>query len=179
MLVFAVKALLLSIVLSLALYYDLKERKIKNLLTFPAAVAGLIINYLDSGSGGLLFAFQGWVCPIVLLFIFYYIKVLGAGDIKLFAAIGAIMGWSFVFYSFIFSVYVGGMIALIILVKRKALQMRFRYFFNYLQAVWVAKNLLLYSTKEDLSAKFSFATAIVPGTMLQLGITVLRIKGVI
>ena len=58
----------------------------------------------------------GIVLPIALLFLLYQFGFLGAGDIKLFAALGAFIGmevWRIVLYSFLF----GGVLSLLYMVK--------------------------------------------------------------
>jgi prepilin peptidase CpaA len=92
---FIAKIILLVIILGLSLYHDVKEQKIKNIVTLPGALLGLILNGTENGWSGLTLSFWGWVVPTLALMIFYYIHVIGAGDIKLYAAIGAIMGLDF------------------------------------------------------------------------------------
>ncbi len=170
--IFLVKVLLVINCLGLALYYDLKEQKIKNLITFPTALAGLIMNFFEQGPAGLLFSLKGWVLPILLLGLFYYINVMGAGDIKLFAATGAVMGLPFALSGFVFSVFTGGFIALFVLMKRKQLRERVKYLFNYFKVILYTGRISIYSNQDDLNSKFIFTAAIVPGTMFQLFLTI-------
>lgn len=174
---FAVKALILVSALFSALYYDIKEQKIKNFITMPVALMGIVINFLEQGQGGVMYSLQGWVIPIVSLMLLYYVNVMGAGDIKLFAAIGAIMGLPFVLYSFIYTVLIGGVIALVILVKRKEFLIRMAHLYTYFKFIILSGRIPVYSNKEDKSSKFIFSTAIVPGTLIQFIIIVLNPNG--
>ncbi len=176
---FLVKSFLLLACLGLALYYDLREQKIKNAVTLPAAFLGLAVNFLEQGPAGLVFSGRGWLVPILFLTIFYYLQVMGAGDIKLFAAIGAIMGLSFAFLSFVFAVYLGGIIAVVILLKRKRFRERMVYLANYLKVVFYTRKISVYGPADDLNAKFCFTTAIIPGAVLEWSLTVLKIKGLV
>ncbi len=173
------KSLLLVAVLVLAMYFDVREKKIKNYITIPAALAGAVINFTEHGAAGLAVSLQGWVIPVLVLFVLYYTNIMGAGDIKLFAAIGSIMGLPFLSYSFLFSVYCGGLVALFILIKRKVFFDRMKRVFSYLKYILLTGQLAAYSAKEDTDSKFIFTTAVVPGTMLQLVLVFLRQKGVI
>lgn len=169
-----VKAGLILVILALALYYDLRENKIKNLLTLPAAFVGLGLNFWDQGWNGLLASVQGWLIPTLLLFVLYYINVMGAGDIKLFAALGAIMGLSFALESFVYTVFIGGVIAVVLLVVRgQFVSKMYRVALYFKLLLWAGK-LYPYSAKADTSSKFAFTTAIVPGTLLQLFFTLTR-----
>lgn len=172
------KSILLIAGLGLALFHDIKEQKIKNFITLPAAFLGLVLNFLEQGPCGLLVSLKGWIIPVLLLIVLYRINVMGAGDIKLFAAIGAVMGLPFVLYSFVFTIYIGGVVAVIILIKRNQLLNRMKRLSGYVKFVLFTRQLSAYSSKDDSSSKFIFSTAIVPGTLLQLCLTVLRLKGV-
>ncbi|MGE5423375.1 MAG: prepilin peptidase [Ignavibacteriales bacterium] len=175
---FIAKIILLVIILGLSVYYDVKEQKIKNIVTMPGALLGLILNGTENGWNGLCFSFWGWVVPTLVLMILYYIHVMGAGDIKLYAAIGAIMGLEFAAWSFVFSVFAAGPAALFLLVKRGLFKEKMGRVFDYFKYLIMFRDIQPYSAKDDKSSKFIFSTAIAAGTLIQLGITILRIKGV-
>lgn len=162
---------ILGLILLISLYYDIREQKIKNFITFPAALVGISINFIDQGYNGLITSLTGWFIPIAGLILLYYINVMGAGDIKLFAAIGSVMGLTFVAYSFIFSIYIGGIIAVFLLIKRRVFKTRMIAVLNYLKFIFLTGRLNKYSAKEDHSSKFIFTSAIVPGTLVQLALT--------
>lgn len=163
-----VKSLILLTCLSLALYQDIKIQKIKNIVTFPIALTGFAVNFLQWGPVGTLVSLKGWLVPVAVLIVFYYINVMGAGDIKLFAAIGAVMGLRFAMYSFVYSVFAGGVIAVMLLIFRKQFKEKMRRVFDYLKYTLFTGQLSIYSRKGDISSKFIFSTAIVPGTLYQL-----------
>lgn len=165
---FAAKTVLLLLVLGLAVASDLREKKIKNWITLPAALLGFGINTAANGMEGLLFSGKGWLFPVLLLFILYLINVMGAGDIKLYAAVGAIMGFPFVLYSFIFSVYIGGLLAVFILVRRRQFLERMACFYRYARFAFLTHSLPVYSPRGNTDGKFAFAVPIAVGTLLQL-----------
>jgi len=173
-----VKIILLSVLLAFALYYDIKENKIKNYVSIPAAIAGFAVNTLENGLSGFVFSVKGWIVPVACLVLFYLINVMGAGDIKLFASIGSIMGLSFTGYSFVYSVYIGGIIAIIILIRKGILISRFKYLFNYLRYTLFTGRITEYCHKDSKRYKFPFSLAIVPGTFLQIVFTLLHLRGV-
>ncbi|HEX3032558.1 MAG TPA: A24 family peptidase [Bacillota bacterium] len=165
-----VKTVVLVSCLALALIDDIREHRIRNKVTIPTAVLGMGINLVEGGTGGLVEAVVGWLVPVIVLLVFYLTKLIGAGDIKLFAAIGAVMGLHFVLASFIISIWFGGAIALVLVIKRKqagAVLSRLR---EYILLCMVKQGLEVYPN--DSAGKFPFATAIVPATLVQLGIWV-------
>lgn len=118
---------LLILVLILSLYTDLKHRRIYNFVTLPALVLGLMINSWNSGLSGLWFSCQGLLLGIALLFLPFILGGLGAGDVKLLGAVGAIKGPHFVFTAFLLTAISGGLIALVILAyNRKLVSTLFR-----------------------------------------------------
>ncbi|MFZ5597782.1 MAG: A24 family peptidase [Bacillota bacterium] len=175
---FYVKSLVLVVVLSFALYQDIREGRIKNIITLPAALAGIIINTLDSGAGGLLLSVRGWVVPVLVLIFFYRINAMGAGDIKLFAAAGALMGLHFAACSFIFSVGIGGAAALLQLLKRGIFLEKMGGVLAYFIFMAAAGTVVKYDGGADGRSRFIFSLAIVPGTLAQLFIEALKASGV-
>lgn len=165
------KAFLLISTLIISLYHDIKEQKIKNYVTYSAAFLGLAVNIAEYGLAGLGSSMVGWLTPVLVLGLFYIINIMGAGDIKLFAAIGAIMGLPFAMYSFAYSVYFGGLIALIILYKKKQFGQRMYRIYQYLCLVAATRKVVPYCAKSDNQSKFIFSAAIVPGTILHLFMT--------
>ena len=76
----------------LAAVFDIRSRRIPNLLTGPAMLAGLLLHFVAGGWREMLSAFGALLlCGVVFLF-FYLAGGMGAGDVKLIAAQGCILG---------------------------------------------------------------------------------------
>src|SRR5688500_5262829 len=71
---------------------DLRSRRIPNVLTFGAALAGIAFHALAPEGEGLGIAALGWAIGIVAFFIPFALGGLGGGDIKLLGALGAWLG---------------------------------------------------------------------------------------
>jgi prepilin peptidase CpaA len=106
-------------VVLIALITDLRERRIPNLLTFGGAIVGLIVHTFDSGWDGLTAGLIGWVVGIALLIIPFLMGGMGAGDVKLMGAIGALMGAPFVFFTMLWTGVAGGIISIIYLLYHR------------------------------------------------------------
>jgi prepilin peptidase CpaA len=158
------------ILITISLISDIKTFKIKNLLILTFIVIGMITNLLLYGITGVALSILGFLIPILMLFILFVLRMLGAGDIKLFAAVGAIVGWKFTFFSILYSFLFGGCIGLIYLFIRKNAMKRFKYFFEYLVNCFLTLKLQDYSHFENKrdTDKFRFSYAIVPGVLTQL-----------
>ena len=108
----------LVVILTAAAIYDAKYRKIPNILTLSAIVAGLAYHSLLSGFQGFLFSLGGAFLGMGLLIVFYLMGKMGAGDVKLMGAVGSVLGPAGVFNAFLFTGIVGGIYAIIILLYK-------------------------------------------------------------
>ncbi len=114
--------LLLNIILVLFLaicaYTDATQSKIYNKVTFPVMGAGLVINYAFGGTTGLLWSLLGWVVGMGIQWIPFMLGLAKAGDVKLLAAVGALKGWAFCTFGFLYGAVVFAVLILPWLAKR-------------------------------------------------------------
>jgi prepilin peptidase CpaA len=99
---------------------DVLSHRIPNWLTFPTAALGLLINFQLEGIQGLVFSVLGLATGFVLLFVVYMMGGMGAGDVKLLCAVGALLGPKLVFYTFIWMALAGGALAIVLIIYKKA-----------------------------------------------------------
>lgn len=92
-------------------YYDVRYRRIPNALVLVALVSGLSANTILGGLDGLFYSVAGGALGFGLLLILRFCGALGAGDVKLFGAIGALIGVHLVPPTFVFIVIIGGLLA--------------------------------------------------------------------
>jgi len=91
---------------------DIRWGKVPNALTAPCALLGIVLNVADSGISGLGLSLAGIAVALALWLLGPLLgNVLGGGDIKLLAAVGALRGPVFVLYAVAFSVFCGGLLA--------------------------------------------------------------------
>lgn len=102
-----------------ATYTDFRYRIISNRLTIGGAAAGLVWHGASGGTGGLLDSLAGLAAGFALMLALHLFGALGAGDVKLFAAIGAIGGLAFVWSCSLYAIVYAGLIGAVMLVMRK------------------------------------------------------------
>ena len=110
----------LVLLLAVAVYTDLKERRIPNKLTGPGLLVGLLFaGILEGGvpAMGLL----GAVSALVLSFPMVALGVLGAGDAKLLTAVGAFVGPGGLVSVVLYGALAGGVLALVSTIRRGTL----------------------------------------------------------
>ncbi len=97
----------------LAVYTDIRWRIISNKLTLPAIALGLILNFACNGWQGLLGSLIGLAAGLGLMLIPFRFGQMGAGDVKLMGALGALLGGTPVLNIFFYSAIAGGILAII------------------------------------------------------------------
>ena len=95
---------------------DVKSRRIPNRLTYSAMVAGLLLQTILFGWQGFLLSVEGGLLFGGLFMLFYLIRAMGAGDVKLAAAVGSIVGISAALPVLVATVWSGAALAVCIMV---------------------------------------------------------------
>ena len=102
------------IVAAAAMFWDLRTRRIPNELTFGAAAVALGYGLIAGGPWGLLMAAAGWLAGAALFFPIFALGGMGAGDVKLLAALGAWLGPVDAVWLAIFASISGGVIGAVV-----------------------------------------------------------------
>ena len=112
------RTLAVLLVVSIAVVFDVHTRRIPNALTFGAAVAAVCFAFFQAGVSGTTSALAGWFLGAALFLPFFAIGGMGAGDVKLLAALAAWLGPRDAVYLAFFSSLAGGVAALVYSVMR-------------------------------------------------------------
>jgi prepilin peptidase CpaA len=91
---------------------DLARRRISNWTSIAALAGGVACQIVRQGWIGLPLALAGAACGFLVFLIFYVLGGMGAGDIKLMAGFGALLGYSKLFEAALWTAAIGGLIAL-------------------------------------------------------------------
>ncbi len=102
----------LAAVLMTAMWTDLRASRIPNWLTFSAMGFALVVHACLGGLQGAIFGLTGLGAGLGLFLILYLSGSIGAGDVKLMAAVGALVGPSGALLSGLLAIMVGGAYAL-------------------------------------------------------------------
>ena len=98
-------------------YYDMRYRRIPNAFVLATLAGGLAINTIFGGWHG---AYESLGCcalAFVLMFMLHIFGAMGAGDVKLFAAIGAVTGAPLVLPTFVVVILTGGLLAFVSIIR--------------------------------------------------------------
>jgi prepilin peptidase CpaA len=102
-----------------ACWFDVRTRRIPNWLTFPAAFLGLVVASVAHSGPGTVASAAGLVVGLALFFPLFFLKGLGAGDVKLMGALGAWLGTSVIVGVAFYTSLAGGALAVALLVKHR------------------------------------------------------------
>src|SRR4051812_35537659 len=94
-------------------YYDVRYRRIPNPFVVATFLAGVAMNAIFGGLQGVFTSLAGCALGFVLMFVLHVFGAMGAGDVKLFAAIGAVTGAHLVLPTFLIVLMTGGLLAIV------------------------------------------------------------------
>lgn len=134
---------------------DWKYRKIPNWLTFGGFFLAVVIHACSSGLAGILSSVLGFLVGLLLLLIPYLLGGMGAGDVKLLGAVGALVGCKSVINIFIYSAVSGLFLSLLWIIFTPG---HFKFLITTGQAMPVM----------DKKQKFPYGIAIFLGTTLNV-----------
>jgi prepilin peptidase CpaA len=101
---------------------DLWTRRVPNKLTLSLAALGVTLAALGLSGVSPMAALGGVAVGLLLMLPGHVIGATGAGDVKLLAAIGTLLGPSGIAVAFLYSAIAGGVLALIVAVRRRVLR---------------------------------------------------------
>jgi len=95
-----------------AIFFDLRDQRIPNLLTFPSLLVAFALAFHVGGGFLLRDSLLGAGLMFVLLFPAFAVRALGAGDVKALMVIGALWGPSMAFPALVWMAGAGALLAL-------------------------------------------------------------------
>lgn len=124
-------ALLLCLLITAALQ-DIRSGIISNRLIAAGLAAGFAIQVAEYQVRGIYYYLRNISVPVILLYLLFQMRVLGAGDIKLFSMIGSIVTIQELGRCMFFGFAAGGFMALILLAADRRRWERLKYGGRYL-----------------------------------------------
>ncbi len=112
-----IRALLIAVVIPAAVF-DFRSRHVPNWLTLSALVVGIGLNLFLFKTAGLWISLKGLGLACLVYFPLYFLRGMGAGDVKLMAAVGAMVGPANWFGIFLLTSLLGGVCALVLIAAK-------------------------------------------------------------
>ncbi len=142
---------------------DLWTRRVPNPLTALLAASGVLLAVYGVSGITVGASLAGLLIGLALMLPGYLIGATGAGDVKLFAAIGSLLGPMPIAMAFFYTALAGGVMALIVALLRR----RLRHTLNGTARLIVSASEAAPAIENPLeNNRFAYAPAIAVGTML-------------
>lgn len=123
---------ILSFIILLGVFQDIKSFKIRNYTILIGLTTGILFNLNEVGLKEIYIFLIAMIIPVIILFPLFLFKVLGAGDIKLFSVVGCYLGISTVIQVIIISFFAGAILSVLYIIKTKSLYKRISHFKKYI-----------------------------------------------
>jgi prepilin peptidase CpaA len=127
--------ILLALVVIVAAIWDVRQRRVPNWLTLPALAVGIGLNAFLYETPGLWLALKGLGLAMLIYFPLYLLRGMGAGDVKLMAAVGAIVGPANWLGIFVLAAVVGGVAAIVIVAAKGRFRRTFENIWMILMSI--------------------------------------------
>ena len=112
------------LIVTIAAFYDIRYRRIPNAVVLAGLILGLSLNSFLFEWQGFLFAAKGFGLALLVYFPLWAIRAMGAGDAKLMAAIGSMLGAANWLGVFVVTAILGGIAGIVFALARKQLGQR-------------------------------------------------------
>ena len=112
-----IQGVLIALVIASA-WSDVRTRCIPNWLTVTGAVAGLALHFRQSDFPGAFSSIAGLILGLGIFMALYLAGGMGAGDVKLFGAVGALVGPQRLLLIFVLTGLLGGIAAVVLSLSR-------------------------------------------------------------
>jgi prepilin peptidase CpaA len=157
----------LVLIVVTAAIYDLRYRRIPNWLVLVGLALGFGLNTFLFGIDGLTNSAKGMGLALLIYFPLYLLRAMGAGDAKLMAAVGSIVGWGNWLAIFVLTAVIGGVMGLIVLLFAGRIR---KTFWNL---GWIINEIIHfrapYHSSEELDVRSAKAMRMPHGVAIALG----------
>lgn len=116
--------LVLLAILGVAVVLDFRFLRISNRLILFGIVLAICLHLAIYGLEGILSVLWNISFPVIVLYLFYLVGALGAGDIKLFSVIGGFVNFRMLVNAMAFALVIGAAYALVKLLCARELRVR-------------------------------------------------------
>lgn len=163
------------VILIVAVVTDLHSDKIRNKWICVGILAGGVLMFLPQSALNWSSFLSGILIPVLIGWIPFRMRAIGAGDVKLFIVIGCLNGGRDVFYCIFLSFLLAAGISLGRLLSLRQLKMSLMYCFQYFQKIFVLKRIEAYPGKLKKGHTIHFSIAVLFGYAAWLGVKVCKI----
>jgi prepilin peptidase CpaA len=163
----------ISLLLPLAViiaYYDVRYRRIPNAFVAATLTAGVCMNAIFAGLPGVIASLGGCAMAFALMFMLHVFGAMGAGDVKLFAAIGAVTGSQLVLPTFIVVILTGGLLAIVSMIRAGKVMTTMHRVFQIFVGMLPGWQMPRFAVPTDRKHTIPYGVAITMGSIISVAI---------
>ena len=149
-------------------YYDVRYRPIPNWLVLAALAGGFAVNAVFGGWSGLRGSLAGCAFAFGLMLGMHLFGAMGAGDVKLFAAIGAIIGVNLVLPTFLAVIITGAVLAVLSMLREGTVRETMQRVMLILVGLLPGWKFPRFPAPADRSKTIPYGVAITFGSLISL-----------
>jgi len=149
-------------------YYDICYRRIPNPFVLATLTAGLLINVGFNGFSGAFESLGGCALGFFLMFMLHVFGAMGAGDVKLFAAIASMTGAHLVAPMFFVVVLIGGLLGVVSMIRAGQLKLTMMRVLQIILGILPGQTVPRFAVPADRRYTLPYGVAITFGSLLSL-----------
>ncbi|HMF55189.1 MAG TPA: A24 family peptidase [Pyrinomonadaceae bacterium] len=151
-------------------YYDVRYRRIPNAFVLATLISGLTLNAMSGGLHGTEKSIEGCVLAFILMFMLHVFGAMGAGDVKLFAAIGSVTGAELVLPTFLVVILTGGLLAIVSVIRAGAVRSTMQRVMQILFGLLPGWPMPRFTVPSDRRLTIPYGVAITFGSIISLAL---------
>lgn len=157
------------IIAGTAVVMDLRTAQVDNGWILFSMILAFVCRICQEGAGGIPGYVMGMLLPAVMLGWLFFFRMLGSGDIKLFCALGSVMGPAAVGKCIVSSFLLGAVISLAILMFYGSFLTRIQYLIRYFHYFFLTGEVRPYYRSGMALENFHFTVPVFMSVMLYAG----------
>ena len=167
---------LLLIVLLPAVVFDCRYHKIPNVVSLSGWVIGPVLYAVSDALPGVSSSMYGFLLIFAFTFPLYVMRWMGAGDVKLMAGVGAIVGIEHAPTVFLGIIITGAVMGAVMLLHSKLFKNSFQRYSAMLGlGLMLKKPIYLAPNEQEEKVVLPYALPIAVGTFLSIGLIYVKI----
>lgn len=168
--------ILLLIILLPAAVFDYRYHRIPNMISLSGWVLGPVLYTVSETLPGVSSAIYGFLLIFAFALPLYVVRWMGAGDVKLMAGVGAIVGIEHAPTVFLGIVITGAVMGIIMLLHSKLFKDSFQRYGAMLGAsLMLKKPMYMAPNEQERKVVLPYAVPIAVGTFLSMGLIYIKV----
>ncbi|MCK5003097.1 MAG: prepilin peptidase [Gammaproteobacteria bacterium] len=168
--------ILLLIILLPAAVFDFKCHRIPNIISLSGWIIGPVLYAVSDALPGVSSSLYGFLLIFALSLPLYVLRWMGAGDVKLMAGVGAIVGIEHAPIVFLGIVMTGAVMGVIMLLHSKLIKDSFQRYATMLGVgLTLKKPMYLAPNEQEQKVVLPYAIPIAVGTFLSIGLIYVKL----